>query len=61
MHARLLPNIHYITVDNVEVVQSLKSEKLQETAKKLGKLIREKYSFTIFKKALLKLFKAMIS
>jgi glycosyltransferase involved in cell wall biosynthesis len=61
MHARLLPNIHYITVDDVGVVQSLKSEKLQETAKKLGKLIREKYSFTIFKKALLKLFKAMIS
>jgi glycosyltransferase involved in cell wall biosynthesis len=61
MHARLLPNVHYITIDSMEVVQSLKSEKLQETAKKLGKLIREKYSFTIFKKLLLKLFKATIS
>ncbi len=49
MHARLLPNVHYITVDNVGVVQSFKSEKLREIAEKLGKLIREKHFFITFK------------
>jgi hypothetical protein len=50
MHARLLPNVHYITVDNVGIAQSFKSEKFQETAKKSGKLIREKILFHYFQK-----------
>jgi hypothetical protein len=56
MHARLLPNVHYITINNAEIVQSFKSEKLGEIAEKLGKLIREKHSFITFKKSVLNLF-----
>jgi len=55
MHTRLVPNAHYIAIDNVEIVQSFKSEKLREIAEKLGKLIGEKYSFTMFKKSVLNL------
>jgi glycosyltransferase involved in cell wall biosynthesis len=61
MHARLVPNVHYITVDNVEIVRNFKIKKLREIAEELSKLVGEKHSFTIFKRSLLKLFKAVIS
>jgi glycosyltransferase involved in cell wall biosynthesis len=60
MHARLLPNVHYITVDNVGIAQSFKSEKLREIAEKLGKLIREEYSFAMFKKSVLNLLRLFV-
>ena len=55
MHTGLLPNIHYITIYNAEIVQSFKSEKLREIGEKLGKLIKEKNSLITFKKSVLNL------
>jgi glycosyltransferase involved in cell wall biosynthesis len=59
MHAKVAPNIHYIAIDNEIALQGLKEE-TQNIAKNLSNLIKEKYSFATFKKALLKLLTLMV-
>jgi glycosyltransferase involved in cell wall biosynthesis len=59
MHAKVVPNIHYIAIDDEVALQGLKEE-TQNIAKNLSNLIKEKYSFATFKKALLKLLTLMV-
>jgi hypothetical protein len=52
MHIKALPNIHYIAIDNMGIIQNLSKEIFQNMAENLSNLIKEKHSFIMFKKSL---------
>jgi glycosyltransferase involved in cell wall biosynthesis len=56
MHVKAIPNIHYIMTDNIKIIQNLDKEKLQNLAKSLNNLIKEGYSFSVFRRMLLDTF-----
>jgi glycosyltransferase involved in cell wall biosynthesis len=61
MHAKVVPNTHYVAIDAESVLRDLNKEMLQNVAEKLNNLVREKYLFTPFRKAWLKLLKFLLA